>query len=110
MDQPAAAKTIGAPPGTRIDMASFRPGSPDELGVNVGPPCCLEGRVPPPSHFEIWNVVTGQQRVVSTTVGFSSWRVDGSAAIEGSLLIDPANGATTQLPGGAFKIAEVVLF
>jgi len=111
MDQLAAAKTISAPPGTRIDTASFRPGSPDELGVNVGPPCCPAGQgVPPPGHFEIWNAVTGKQRLVSPTVGFQFWRVDGTAALQGSSLIDPDTGAVTQLPGGAFKIVDVVLF
>ena len=81
------------------------------MGVNVGPPCCAAGQgVPPPGHFEIWNVVTGQQRVVSTTVGFALWRVDGTAALVGSTLIDPTTGATAQLPGGAFKVADVVAF
>jgi hypothetical protein len=28
----------------------------------------------------------------------------------GTLLIDPDTGATTQLPGGAFKIVDVVAF
>ena len=59
---------------------------------------------------EIWNVATGAQRVVSPTLGFQFWRVDGSAAIDGSNLVDPNTGVTTQLPGGAFKIVATVLF
>jgi hypothetical protein len=111
IDQLGAAKTINAPTGMRLEIASFRPGSPDELGVSVGPPCCAAGQgVPPPGHFEIWNVATGQQRVVNANVGFALWRADGSAALIGATLIDPVTGGTTQLPGGAFKIADVVLF
>jgi len=110
MDQLAAMKTMNAPPGTRVDLASFRPGSPDELAVDVGALCCPAGQgVPPPGHFEIWNVATGQQRVVNANVGFAIWRADGSAALIGSTLIDPANGATSTLPG-TFKIVDVVLF
>jgi hypothetical protein len=110
MDQLAAAKNINAPTGMRLEIASFRPGSPDELGVSVGAPCCPAGQgVPPPGHIEIWNVSTGQQRVVSTTAGFALWRADGTAAIQGSTLIDPATGATSTMPG-AFKVVDVVLF
>jgi len=112
MDQPAAAKTIASIQKERPELAAFRPGSPDEIGVSAIGPCvgCQGGQgVPPPGHFEIWNVATGQQRVVSTTAGFALWRADGTAAIQGSTLVDPATGATTQLPG-AFKVVDVVLF
>ena len=108
MDQPAAAKELRADSKGRAEYAAFRPGT-DELGVSVSAPSTAAG-VPPTGHFEIWNVATGAQRVVSSTVGFSLWRVDGSAAIIGSLLVDPASGATSQLPGGPFKIADVVMF
>ena len=106
VDQPGAAKEMTAQSNSRVESAAFRPGA-DEIGVRAGAPSASAG-VPPPGHFEIWTL-SGQQRVVSPTIGFSFWRVDGSAAIDGSLLIDPANGATTQLPGGAFKIADVVM-
>jgi hypothetical protein len=110
MDQLAAMKTMNAPPSTRVEIASFRPGAPDELGVSVGAPCCPAGQgVPPPGHFEIWNVATGQQRVVNATIGFALWRADGSAAILGNTLIDPGTGATAPIPG-TFKIVDVVLF
>jgi hypothetical protein len=107
VDQPAAVKEMSALNNSRVEYAAFRPGA-DELGVRAGAPSASAG-VPPPGHFEIWTL-SGQQRVVSPTIGFSFWRVDGTAAIDGSLLVDPATGATTQLPGGAFKIADVVLF
>jgi hypothetical protein len=108
MEQPSAAKTIAAEKG-RPELAAFRPGSPDEIGLSVTAPCVGCPGVPP-QHFEIWNIATGQQRVVSPSVGFQFWRVDGTAAIDGNLLIDPSTGATTQLPGGAFKIVDVVMF
>ena len=91
----------------RAEYAEFRPGT-SEIGVSVA--AAGTGAVGPPGHFEIWDLVSGKQRVVSPTVGFSRWRSDGSAAISGTTLVDPQTGATTPLPGGAFKIAEVVLF
>jgi hypothetical protein len=106
MDQPSAAKELIADSRGRADFAAFRPGT-DELGVSVGAPSV--GGVPPPGHFEIWSL-SGQQRVVSATAGFSRWRADGTAAIDGTSLVDPSTGAVTPLPGGAFKIADVVLF
>jgi hypothetical protein len=107
VDQPAAAKQLEADVSRgRAVFAAFRPGA-DELGVSVV--AATVGGPAPPGHFEIWTL-SGPQRVVSPTAGFSFWRVDGSAAIDGSLLIDPASGATTQFPGGAFKIADVVMF
>ena len=108
MDQPGAAKEIVADSRGRAEYAAFRPGAPDELGVRVVPPTV--GGAPPPGHFEIWNVSTGRQRGLGPTVGFQFWRVDGSAAIDGSSLIDPSNGATVQIPGGAFKIVDVIAF
>jgi hypothetical protein len=106
MDQPSAAKELIADSRGRADFAAFRPGT-DELGVSVGAPTV--GGVPPPGHFEIWSL-SGQQRVVSATAGFSRWRADGTAAIDGTSLVDPNTGAVTPLPGGAFKIVDVVLF
>jgi len=108
MDQPSAAKELIADSRGRAEYAAFRPGS-DELGVQVTAPSTAPG-VPPPGHFEIWNTITGKQRGFGPSVGFDRWRVDGSAALSGSFLVDPDTGATTQLPGGAFKIADVVLF
>ena len=107
MDQPNAAKELIAGSNGRAEYAAFRPGA-DELGVRVTAASASAG-VPPPGHFEIWSL-SGEQRIVSTTVGFSFWRADGSAAIDGTVLIDPSSGATTPLPGGAFKIVDVVLF
>ena len=107
MDQPSARKDIVILNSSRVEFAAFRPGAPDELGVRAQAPS-VGG--PVPAHFELWNVATGAQRAVSTTIGFEFWRVDGSAAIAGTTLIDPSTGATTPLPGGAFKVAEVVLF
>ena len=107
VDQPAAAREILADSKGRAEYAAFRPGS-EELGVRVAAASASAG-VPPPGHFEIWNVSTGKQRVVSPTVGFRLWRVDGSAAIESSQLIDPDTGAVTQLPG-TFKLVDVVAF
>jgi hypothetical protein len=107
MDQPGTRNDIATKSNGRVELAAFRPGAPDELGVSVTAPS-VGGPVPP--HFELWNVTSGMQRVVTTTVGFEFWRVEGSAAISGTTLIDPASGQTTTLPGGAFKIADVVLF
>lgn len=101
VDQPSAAKELPSGPGEFVDHAEFRPGA-DEIGVRAG------GR------FEIWTL-TGQRRVVAVgAAGFVHWRVDGSAAIASSdsytaVLIDPATGATTPLPGvGA--LSDVVMF
>ncbi len=77
--------------------------------MNVSGPCPSCQGVAPPGHFEIWGLA-GQRRIVSAIVGFDRWRIDGTAAIAGTVIIDPASGATTQLPGGAFKIADVVIF
>jgi len=107
IDQPSAMKELTAQNNSGVDYAAFRPGR-DEIGVNATAPVTAGG-VPPPGHFEIWSL-SGQQRVVSPTVGFAFWRVDGTAALVGTLLIDPETGATTQLPGGAFKIVDVVAF
>jgi hypothetical protein len=107
VDQPAAARELLADSKGRAEYAAFRPGS-EELGVRVAAASASAG-VPPPGHFEIWNVSTGKQRVVSPTAGFRFWRVDGSAAIDGSQLIDPDTGAVTQLPG-TFKLVDVVAF
>ena len=107
IDQPRAAKELLADSKGRAEYAAFRPGS-DELGVSVGAASASAG-VPPPGHFEIWNVSTGTQRVVSPTAGFSVWRVDGSAALYGNELIDPNTGVVTQLPG-TFKLVDVVAF
>ena len=85
-DQPAAARTIASTQNGRPELASFRPGAPDELGVSIAAPCVACQGVPPPGHFEIWNVATGAQRVVNATVGFQMWRADGSAAIQGATL------------------------
>jgi hypothetical protein len=101
VDQPSAAKELPSEPGEFVGHAEFRPGA-DEIGVRAG------GR------FEIWTL-TGQRRVVAVgAAGFVHWRVDGSAAIASSdsytaVLIDPATGATTLLPGvGA--LSDVVMF
>jgi hypothetical protein len=107
LDQPSAMKELMAPNNSGVEYAAFRPGR-DEIGVDATAPV-TGGGVPPPGHFEIWSL-SGPQRVVSTTVGFALWRVDGTAALMGTLLIDPDTGATTQLPGGAFKIVDVVAF
>lgn len=102
VDQPAAAKELVAASGDTLGHVEFRPGT-DEIGVNAG------GR------FEIWTL-DGQRRVAATRVGdFDHWRVDGTAAITSPgpntvLLVDPATGATTPLPGGGFPVADVVLF
>lgn len=104
IDEPLKARVI---PGTAGEMPwniAFRPGM-DELGVQVG--SGPGGAVP--ARFEIWSL-TGQRRVVSATTGFERWRVDGSGALAGTALIDPATGAVTQLPGGPFMIAAAVLF
>ena len=108
MEQPSAGKTIESDQRGRAEFAAFRPGT-DELGVSVSAPSTAPG-APPPGHFEIWNATTGRQRVVSPTIGFQFWRVDGTAAISGATLIDPESGATAPLPGGEFKIADVVAF
>lgn len=108
VDQPSAAKEVRADLSRgRAEYAEFRPGT-NEIGVSVA--AASTGPVGPPGHFEIWDLSSGKQRVVSPTVGFSRWRADGSAAINGTALVDPDTGATTPLPGGAFKIVEVVLF
>ena len=106
IDQPSAMKELTAPNNSGVDYAAFRPGR-DEIGVNATAP--VTGGGVPPGHFEIWSL-SGPQRVVSTTVGFAFWRIDGTAALMGTLLIDPDTGATTQLPGGVFKIVDVVAF
>jgi hypothetical protein len=101
-DQPSAAKEFTAQGTDRFAHVEFRPGA-DELGVDVG------------SAFEIWSL-TGQRRVVAQrTPGFLRWRVDGSAAIASSdpvsvWLVDPVTGAKSQLPGGGFPLADVVMF
>lgn len=108
VDQPSAAKEVLADLSRgRAEYAEFRPGT-TEIGVSVV--AASTGPVGLPGHFEIWDLSSGKQRVVSPTVGFSRWRADGSAAISGTTLVDPETGATTPLPGGAFKIVEVVLF
>ena len=107
-EQPTAAKELTADSRGRAEYAAFRPGT-DELGVNVSAPTASAG-VPPPGHLEIWNVTTGAQRVVTPLYGFQFWRVDGSAALQGTNLIDPQTGAVTQLPGGPIKIVDVVRF
>jgi dipeptidyl aminopeptidase/acylaminoacyl peptidase len=103
VDQPSAVTELQSQPGELLGHAEFRPGA-DEIGVHV----------PEGGRFEIWTL-TGQRRVVATAVGaFVHWRVDGSAAIASSdpytaVLIDPATGATTPLPGvGA--LSDVVMF
>lgn len=104
VDQPSAAKDLPAQPGETLGHAEFRPGA-DELGVGV----------PEGGRFEIWTLA-GQRRVVASRVGnFLHWRVDGTAAMASPdptavLLIDPATGATTPLPGGGFPVADVVMF
>lgn len=101
-DQPSAAKEFTAQGTDRFGHVEFRPGA-DELGVDIG------------SAFEIWTI-TGQRRVIAErTPGFLRWRVDGTAAIASSdplsvWLIDPVTGAKTQLPGGGFPLADVVMF
>ena len=107
MDQPAAGRDLQPDSKGRAEYAEFRPGT-NEIGVSVA--AASTGAVGSPGHFEIWDLSSGKQRVVSPTVGFSRWRADGSAAISGTTLVDPDTGATTPLPGGAFKIVEVVLF
>jgi len=106
-DQPGAAKELLADSRGRAEYAEFRPGR-DELGVRVAAASASAG-VPPPGHFEIWSL-SGPQRVVSATAGFSTWRVDGTAALDGTNLIDPGTGAVIPLPGGVFKIVDVVRF
>ncbi len=101
-DRPSAAKEFTAQGPDRFGHVEFRPGT-DELGVDTG------------SAFEIWTL-TGQRRVIAErTPGFLRWRVDGSAAIASSdpfsvWLIDPVTGAKTQLPGGGFPVADLVMF
>ncbi|MDQ2951550.1 MAG: hypothetical protein M3R54_04745 [Chloroflexota bacterium] len=108
VDEPSAVKEVHADLSRgRAEYAEFRPGT-NEIGVSVV--ASNTGPVGPPGHFEIWDLSSGKQRVVGPTVGFSRWRADGSAAISGTTLVDPDTGATTPLPGGAFKIVEVVLF
>ena len=107
VDQPAAFKELFADSGGRAEYAEFRPGT-GELGVRVAGSTTSLG-VAPPGHFEIWSLA-GPQRVVSPTAGFTRWRVDGTAALDATNLIDPDSGAVTPLPGGAFKIVDVVLF
>jgi hypothetical protein len=107
IDQPGAAKELLADSRGRAEYAEFRPGK-DELGVRVAAATTALG-VPPPGHFEIWSL-SGPQRGVSPTAGFSRWRVDGTAALDATNLVDPDTGAVTPLPGGAFKIVDVVRF
>lgn len=101
-DQPGAVKEFAAQGTDRFGHVEFRPGA-DELGVNSG------------SAFEIWTL-TGQRRVIAErTPGFLRWRVDGTAAIASSdpssvWLVDPVSGTKTQLPGGGFPVADVVMF
>jgi len=102
VDQPSAAKDLTAQPGESLGYAEFRPGT-DELGVDVG------------RGFEIWTLTGGRRVVGNSFQGFRHWRVDGSAAITTSdpsavLLIDPATGVMTPLPGGGFPVADVVGF
>ena len=106
VDQPGAAKELLADSKGRAEYAEFRPGT-GELGVRVLAATVGQG-VPPPGHFEIWSL-SGQQRVVSPTAGFSRWRVDGTAALDGTNLVDPDSGAVTPLPG-ATKVVDVVRF
>jgi hypothetical protein len=105
VDQPAASRELAAQQGETLGRAEFRPGS-DELGVD---------RTGPGGQFEIWSL-SGMRRVVATRVtGFVHWRIDGTAAIaspgpDSVVLIDPATGTMTPLPGGGFPVADVLMF
>ena len=101
IDEPNKFRVIPGTAGERLWHIEFRPGM-DELGVQVGP----DGA---PARFEIWRLA-GQRRVVNATVGFEHWRVDGTAALVGTSLVDADTGAVTPLPGGDFMIAAAVLF
>lgn len=106
IDEPLKARVIPGTSGDVLLNIAFRPGM-DEIGVQVGHG--LSGGGATPARFEIWSL-TGQRRLVSASAGFERWRVDGSGALAGTSLIDPATGAITQLPGGPFIVAAAVLF
>ena len=63
VDQPSAAKEVLADLSRgRAEYAEFRPGT-TEIGVSVV--ASSTGPVGPPGHFEMWDLSSGKQRVVS---------------------------------------------